>query len=209
MKIYSLIICLFCLAAAHAQEDKKEAKTESKSPKQHNFSKSHTITLQGNLGASYLPDGNSGVIAYGITGLYEKTFVGLLTIFSGVSYTEITDRENFRSLLSTDSLRQQHVSYRSVTIPIGVALKFGQTKHRLYPLISAAVGPQFNIKNALTAVKSVSLMVEARAGLGVNVIKLLSFETGAVYHGSLTSVRSGEVRHPMLLGWFLGVNVNL
>jgi hypothetical protein len=219
MKTLHLIYIIFFLCSiANAQEPETPTETqppvetpsqpEPKQKVQHDFSKSKTLTLQANLGASYLPDGNSGNIAYGFTGLFEKSY-GAFTIFSGLSYTEITDRETFGSFVSTDSIHQQHVKYKSVTIPVGVAFKYGQQKNRLYPLISLAIGPQFNIKNAFTAVKTVSFMLEGRIGVGVNVIKLLSFESGMVYHGSLSSVRKGDARHPMLFAAFLGMNINL
>ncbi len=202
MKAIHFIFCLIYLGNVFAQEAVVSGPA-------HNFNKNQTITLQGNIGVSYLPDGNSGSIAYGFTGLFEKNFLGLVSIFSGISYTEITDKENFRDFVSSDSIRQQHVKYRSVTVPVGVALKIGAQKHRLYPLISVAIGPQFNIDNGFASVKTVSFMAEGRAGLGINVVRYLSFESGLVYHGSLTSVREGETRHPMLFGWFLGMNVNL
>ncbi|MDB5226696.1 MAG: hypothetical protein JWN78_889 [Bacteroidota bacterium] len=215
MKTILLIFFILFISFSFAQETATEPEPETattapqaKEKKQHDFSKSKTLTLQANLGASYLPNGNSGVIAYGFTGMFEKSF-GAFTIFSGLSYTEITDRENFRTFVTTDSIRQEHVKYRSITIPVGVAFKYGQQKHRLYPLVSLAIGPQFNIKNVFTSVKTVSFMLEARAGMGVNLIKFISVETGMVYHGSLTSVRKGDIKRPMLFAAFFGLNINL
>ena len=215
MKTIHFIICVLFISIGVAQDTISELAPETIAPapqakekKQHDFSKSKTLTLQANLGVSYLPNGNSGVIAYGFTGMFEKSY-GAFTIFSGLSYTEITDRENFKTFVTTDSIRQQHVKYRSITIPVGVAFKYGQQKHRLYPLVSLAIGPQFNLKNPFASTKIISFMLEARAGIGVNLIKFISVETGFAYHGSLSSVRKGDVRKPMLFGAFLGLNINL
>jgi hypothetical protein len=168
------------------------------------FPKGMSIGISAGPGVTFIP--HEGIQKYGYTieGTFQKTY-SHIQITAGVQYSVTSDNKVFLS----NPTNELFVKYKSIGFPVGVTFKYGHQSNRIFPVIAAAIGPAFNFKSSVFSIRPVGVFFDAKAGVGFNLIKLLSLELGANYHGSLTTITKGEKKKPMVAGAFIGLNVNL